>query len=138
MSRKNLYRVFVALCTAVAVAGANAQSVKKWVDDEGVTHYSDQAPVKSADQIKDVDVKDSNTTQFSAEEATGRIKKKAESLEFQRKQREAEAADSRERRAAEEVLARDKLIEAPKKKKKKRKKRKRSQKRSTQVINQQR
>ena len=128
----------VAISAFVLSAVADAQSVKKWVDEDGVTHYSDQAPDKAASAVKNVDMEAASTTEYDSFETNQRIQNNLQKLVNERKQREAEAVDRRERRAAEEVLARDKLVEVPKKKKKKRKKKRRKvTKRSTRIINSQ-
>ena len=42
--------ISISLIALSAVAlEAHAQTVKKWVDEEGVTHYSDQGPAEKGD-----------------------------------------------------------------------------------------
>ena len=113
------------ILAAILLAGfadtAAAQAIRKWVDDEGVTHYSDQAPVSPSAPVERVEVPQSDKPQFDSEQVTDRIQQQAEQFERERKQREREAAQSAERRAIEEALQRQEILAAPKKKKKRRK-----------------
>ena len=100
-----------------------AQSVRKWVDAEGVTHYSDQPPSSAAAPVEKIEVPRSEEPQFDSEQVTNRILQQAEQFERERRQREREAAENDERRAIEEALQREEIFAAPKKKKKRRKSR---------------
>ena len=98
---------------------ANAQTVKKWVDEDGVTHYSDQQPAEG--EAEEIEVPDANVTEFDSQSAQERIEKKLEELEAERKARE-QAAEQREKtEALEEALQREPLVSEEDKKKKKRK-----------------
>ncbi len=112
---------------AVVVAGfsVQAQTVKTWVDEDGVTHYSDQQPAGAGTEVKDVEVPDANVTEFNTEETNTRIQNQLEQLERDRKAREAEAEAKERARAIEEAMEREPLVVEKKKKKKKRKKKKR-------------
>ncbi len=112
---------------AVVVAGfsVQAQTVKTWVDEDGVTHYSDQKPADAGAEVKEVELPDANVTEFDTEETNTRIQKQLEQLERDRKAREAEAEAEERARALEEAMEREPMIVEEKKKKKKRRKKKR-------------
>lgn len=98
---------------------AYAQTVKTWVDEDGVTHYSDQKPSGDEAEVKEVEVPKANVTEFETEEANERIQKQLQQMEQDRKARE-EAAQAKERaRAIEEAIEREPLEAEEKKKKKK-------------------
>lgn len=114
---------------AVVVAGfsVQAQTVKTWVDEDGVTHYSDQKPAGTGAEaeIKDVEIPDANVTEFDTEGTNTRIQNQLEKLQRDRKAREAEAEAKERARAIEEAMEREPLIVEEKKKKKKRRKKRR-------------
>jgi hypothetical protein len=101
---------------------ASAQTVKKWVDEDGVTHYSDQKPAGAGDGIREIEVPDANVTEFESEEANKRIENQLRQLQQDRKSREAESEAKEEARALEESIEREPLIVEEEKKKKKKKK----------------
>ena len=94
-----------------------AQTVKKWVDEEGVTHYSDIAP-DSGRRVEEVNLpaveEDAEDTR-EADDITQRIKDQAAQMELERKQREADAAAEQREQELEEALSREEIIEAPRK-----------------------
>lgn len=108
-------------CSLAAIP-ASAQTVKKWVDEDGVTHYSDQKPAGAGDGIREIEVPDANVTEFESEEANKRIENKLRQLQQDRKSREAESEAKEEARALEESIEREPLIVEEEKKKKKKKK----------------
>lgn len=122
---KNLFiaaSILSGLC--LVVSPSYAQTVKKWVDEDGVTHYSDQKPAGAEGDVKEIDVPDANVTEFESEEASERIQKQLQQLEQDREAREAEAKAKEEARALEESIEREPLIVEEKKKKKDRSSRK--------------
>ncbi|MDH3762807.1 MAG: DUF4124 domain-containing protein [Gammaproteobacteria bacterium] len=103
---------------SIAAIPASAQTVKKWVDEDGVTHYSDQKPAGGDAEVKEIEVPDANVTEFESEQTSQRIEKQLRELEQDRKAREAEAKAKEEARALEESIEREPLIVEEKKKKK--------------------
>jgi hypothetical protein len=101
-------------------SSALAQAVKKWVDEEGVTHYSDQKPVSGGGEVKQVEIPEAGVTITESKSMTERLRKQAQQLEQERKAREQAAQEKEEARAIEEALEREKLIPVPKKEKKNR------------------
>lgn len=95
--------------------GASAQTVNRWVDEDGVTHYSDQQPV--AGEAEEIKVPDAGVTEFEASKANERIQKQLQQIEQDRKTREAETAQKKKARALEEALEREPLVVEEKKKK---------------------
>lgn len=94
---------------------AAAQTIKKWVDEEGVTHYSDKPPENGATPVDDVQVQDSAPADADSQTTTERLKKQAEILEQDRKQRELEA--ERKRKAERERAGAQEEIFVPKQRK---------------------
>lgn len=103
---------------SIAAIPASAQTVKKWVDEDGVTHYSDQQPAGGDAEVKEIEVPDANVTEFESEQTSQRIETQLRQLEQDRKAREAEAKAKEEARALEESIEREPLIVEEKKKKK--------------------
>ncbi|MGD8839389.1 MAG: DUF4124 domain-containing protein [Gammaproteobacteria bacterium] len=97
-----------------AALEAQAQTVKKWVDEEGVTHYSDQGPAEKGAEVKEIEVPDASVTEFESESVNERINKQLQQLEQDRKVREQEAEERKKARDVEEALERE-PIEAEKK-----------------------
>ena len=102
-------------CVFLLATAAHAQTVKKWVDEEGVTHYSDVAPgsAREVEQVNLPDVEEEDVEE--ADDITQRIKDQAAQMELERKQREADAAAEQREQELEEALSREEIIEAPKK-----------------------
>lgn len=110
--------ISISLIALSAVAlEAHAQTVKKWVDEEGVTHYSDQGPAEKGAEVKEIEVPDASVTEFESESVNERINKQLQELEKDRKAREQEAEANKKARQVEEALERE-PIEAETKKKK--------------------
>jgi hypothetical protein len=67
--RNSIIAASILLGLIFTVGSAHAQTVKKWVDEEGVTHYSDQKPVDSVPEVEDVEVPEANVTPVDTEDA---------------------------------------------------------------------
>jgi hypothetical protein len=115
--RNSIIAASILLGLIFTVGSAHAQTVKKWVDEEGVTHYSDQKPVDSVPEVEDVEVPEANVTPVDTEDANKRIQEQLKKMEQDRIAREQEAREKEEARALEEALEREDLIPAEKKKK---------------------
>ena len=96
-----------------------AQTVKTWVDEQGVTHYSDQKPVGADSEVKEIEVPEAGVNEYETEETNKRIQEQLEQLEKDRKAREQAAEEKERARAIEEAIEREPLIVEEKKKKKK-------------------
>jgi UPF0716 family protein affecting phage T7 exclusion len=102
------------------VPPVQSQTVKKWVDEDGVTHYSDRQPAAGEVEVEEVDVPEAGVvTEIDTQEANQRIQKQLEQLEQDRKAREQEARQRDTEKALEEALEREPLVAEEKKKKKK-------------------
>jgi hypothetical protein len=115
--RNSIIAASILLGLIFTVGSAHAQTVKKWVDEEGVTHYSDQKPVDSVPEVEDVEVPEANVTPVDTEDANKRIQEQLKKMEQDRIAREQEAREKEEARALEEALEREDLIPAEKKEK---------------------
>ena len=102
----------------------HAETVWKWVDDEGVTHYTDKASVPEGVPSEEVPVPEPGLVVEDAEDTTQRLKRQAEKLEQDRKQRAQQAEEAERAQALEEALEREEIFVEPEKKKKKRRKKK--------------
>ena len=109
--------ILLSLC---AISSAAAETVYKWTDEQGVVHFTEESLVPDGISAEAVELPDPPVNDGEVESTLDRIKKKAESLEQDRKQRAAEAEAKENARALEEALQRDEIVEAPPKKKKKR------------------
>lgn len=114
----SVFAASILLGLSFAAFPAYAQTVKTWVDEDGITHYSDQKPSGGEADVKEVEVPKANVTEFETEEANERIQKQLQQLEQDRKARE-QAAQAKERaKAVEEAVEREPLVAEEKKKKK--------------------
>lgn len=104
------------MCLGVAWNPGYAQSVQKWVDEQGVTHYSDQKPV--AGEAEEIEVPETNVTGFDGQETQERLEKKLEEMVQDREAREREAKQKQKAEALEEAMDREPLVVEEKKKKK--------------------
>ena len=104
--------------SSAAALEARAQTVKTWVDEEGVTHYSDQAPVEDGTEIKEIDLPDAGVSEYESKSVNERINKQLQQLEQDRKAREQEVEAGKKAREVEEALEREPIVGEEKKKKK--------------------
>jgi len=111
----------VSICLS-SVSIAHAQTVKKWVDDDGITHYSDQPPVHGENQAEEIELPEANVTGFDSKGSHERIQKKLQELERDREAREQEAGQQEKAKAIDEALKRKPIVAGKKKKKDKGKK----------------
>lgn len=117
--KNSVFAASILFGLSFAAFPAYAQTVKKWVDEDGITHYSDQKPSGDEGEVKEVEVPKANVTEYETEEANERIQKQLQKMEQDRKARE-EAAQAKERaKAIEEAIEREPLVGEEKKKKKK-------------------
>lgn len=113
---------FIAILIIGLYPGVQAQTVKKWVDEQGVTHYSDQRPVEGEAGVEEIPVPDAGVTEFDADTANERIQKQLQQIEQDRLARERELEQKKKAEALDEALERE-PIEAAKERKKKKDKR---------------
>lgn len=116
--RNSVIAASILLGLMFGACSAQAQTVKKWVDEEGVTHYSDQKPVDGDPGVKEIEVPEANVTPVDTEDANKRIQEQLKKMEQDRLAREQEAREKEEARALEEALEREELIPEEEKKKK--------------------
>ncbi len=112
---------FVALIAILLIGlypGAQAQTVKKWVDEQGVTHYSDQRPVEGEAGVEEIPVPEAGVTEFDADDANQRIQKQLQQIEQDRLARERELEQKKKAKALGEALEREPIEAAEDKKKK--------------------
>ena len=106
------------LLPAAMALEVQAQTVNKWVDDEGVTHFSDQKPAGSDADVREIEIPKGSVSQFDAREVNERVNSVLQQLEQDRKAREAEAAARSKARQEEQALEPEAVVESNKKKKK--------------------
>jgi hypothetical protein len=104
--------------TMLAAIDADAQTIKKWVDEEGVTHYSDQLPVGEEADVREVDIPEAPVSEYDSGEVNERLKKQLQELEEAREAREREAEAADRTRELDQALEREPVVEQEKKKKK--------------------
>jgi len=110
----------IILCTlSFTSSPLHAQTVKKWVDEEGVTHYSDQEPVGGEAEVKDIETPEGSVTEYESEAVDKRIQKQLQQLEQDREAREQAAEEKERARAIEEAIEREPLVVEETKKKNK-------------------
>jgi hypothetical protein len=107
--------LLVSLCV---FSGARAQTINTWVDEEGVTHYSDQKPAGQGSEVKEIEVPKSSVSEFESEAVNERINRQLQKLEQDRKAREQQAEEQKRAKTAEEALEREPIVVEEKKKKK--------------------
>jgi len=113
------------------VIEVRAQTINTWVDENGVTHYSDQKPADQGSGVREIDLPDAPVSEFDSKEANERIQKQLQQFERERKAREQAAEQAKQDRAAKEAAELEaaeaiEAIEAAQKKEKQRKKKKRN------------
>ncbi len=109
----------ILILPSLGVSPALAQTIQKWVDEDGVTHYSDKKPAAGEVEVKEVEIPEANVTIIDSKEITERVKKQAQQLEQERKAREQAAQEKEEARAVEEAMEREPMVAEEKKKKNK-------------------
>ncbi len=88
----------------------SAQTVNKWVDQEGVTHYSDQQPHAGQVGLEEIGLPEVGISEFDSEEANLRILRHLRQLEKDRLAREQAAETGKQQRALDAVLEREPLV----------------------------
>ncbi len=99
-----------------------AQTVEKWVDENGVTQFTDKASVPEGVPSETVEVPEGTVVQ-DAQSTTERLQRKADKLEQERKQRATAAEEAERAQALEESLQREEIYAAPEEKKRKKRNR---------------
>ena len=57
----------------LGVSQTHAQTIKKWVDEEGVTHYSDREPVNEGAEVRDIEIQPEELGDFESDKVNERI-----------------------------------------------------------------
>ena len=117
-TRKSITTLILLLASISTATGLRAQTVNTWVDDDGVTHYSDQKPAGDDTGIKQIEVPEAAVTGFESETVNERINKQLQQLEQDRVAREREAEARKRTKAVEEALEREPIVAGEEKKKK--------------------
>ena len=117
--KRSIPAILLSLAMLFAAPGLLAQTVERWVDEDGVTQYTDKASVPDGVPSETVDVPEPGLVVEDSESTTERLKRSAERMEQDRKQRAAEAEAADRARALEESQAREEIFVEPEKKKKK-------------------
>jgi hypothetical protein len=102
----------------LGVSQTHAQTIKKWVDEEGVTHYSDREPVNDGAEVRDIEIQPEELDDFESDKVNERINRQLQQMQEDREAREREAEAAEKARAAEESLRREPIVGEEKKKNK--------------------
>lgn len=102
MEARKSFLVF--LCTLLASAPASAAEVFKWVDDEGIPHFSDQMPAAQNTKVSRIVLAANNPAnydpledQYSIRNQAARTSKAYKKVEEKREERAADRAEAAER-----------------------------------------
>ncbi len=106
------------LAVAAPAVDTQAQTVNKWVDEDGVTHFSDQKPVGNETEVREIEIPKGAVSEFESREVNERLNNVLQQMEQDRKAREAEAEERKKAREAEQALEREPIVVEEKKKKK--------------------
>jgi len=105
------------LVLGVAAGGVQAQKVNKWVDEDGVTHFSDQKPVGDDADVNEIEIPKGAVSEYESEKVNERVNSVLQQMEQDRKAREAEAAAQKKAKEAREALKREPIVVEEKKQK---------------------
>jgi DNA invertase Pin-like site-specific DNA recombinase len=95
---------------SLAASEAHAQTIKKWVDEEGITHYSDQKPVNDGAEFREVEIPEASVSEYESNIVNERINNQLQQMQQDREAREREAEARERARAANEALKREPII----------------------------
>jgi hypothetical protein len=102
MARASSFIPLLTLLLLAVAAMPAAARVYKWVDEEGVTHYSQHPP--PAGEATELELR-ATPSALTPEQAKERLESQRESLKASRDAREQRAKDGRQARASEERTA---------------------------------
>ena len=74
-----------AILSAFVVSGAHAQTVNKWVDEEGTTHYSNRKPAAAETGVNKIEVPAAGTAKTETEEVNSRINNQLQKMQQERR-----------------------------------------------------
>jgi regulator of protease activity HflC (stomatin/prohibitin superfamily) len=102
----------------LAAIEVHAQTVHKWVDEEGVTHYSDLKPANDGAEVREIEIPAAPVSGYDSKKVTERINKQVQQMQQEReaREREREAVAAEKARAADEALKREPIVGEKKKK----------------------
>jgi hypothetical protein len=90
------------LAGCLAAAPAPAQEIYRWVDEDGVVHFSDTAPVSESRDISTVEIEDTRPSDYDPEADIYNVAEQAERMQALRDKmdKEREERRARQRNAA--------------------------------------
>jgi hypothetical protein len=111
----------ILLCALnLAAIEVHAQTVYKWVDTEGVTHYSDLKPANDGALAREVEITSAPVSKYDSKTVTERINNQLQQMredrEAHEREREAEAESAKKARVADEARRREPIFGEEKKK----------------------
>ena len=77
-----------------------AQTIQKWVDENGVTHFSDKKPAGNNAEVKEIEIPDNAVSGYDSQEVSERLRDASHQMEFDRQIREQEFAKQKRRSEA--------------------------------------
>ena len=85
------------LAGCLAAAAAPAQDIYRWVDEEGVVHFSDTAPVSESRDVSTVEVEDTRSSDYDPEADIYNVAEQAERMQALRDKMDQEREERRAR-----------------------------------------
>ena len=77
-----------------------AQTIQKWVDENGVTHFSDKKPAGNNAEVKEIEIPKNAVSGYDSREVNQRLGDAAHQMEFERMLRERQFAEQKRSREA--------------------------------------
>ena len=108
--RKFIATAGFVILSGIVIFSAPAQTVHKWVDEEGTPHYSDQKPASDETEVNEIEVPSGDTVKTESEETNTRIKDQLQKMQQDRAKREQMQQEEEKARAIEESLQQEALI----------------------------
>lgn len=99
MKRSNIIQGLTLLIACILLP-AHAAVVHKWVDDKGVTHYSDQAPEASRTEVTRIDVRENDARKTSLDNDYYSIRNQWQRVHQERLQRDKLKLEQARQKAA--------------------------------------
>ena len=110
MNSRNIVTILFFVVAAMA-SGLQAQTVQKWVDEDGVTHFSDQKPASNKSEVREIEIPSDALSGYDSKEVNQRLNTVIQQMEQDRMAREREFAAQKRAREAEKKAERQRQLE---------------------------
>ena len=98
-------QLIIAIFMACVVAPAFAATVHKWVDANGITHYSDEAPTTPETEVTTIEVLDPNLTKIDASDHYYSIANQWQRIQRESQEQERLRVEAARQKAAQQPAA---------------------------------